>query len=294
MARIELPHRQLHLEYESHGDPNGPPVLLAMGLGMQLLAWPPPYIDALVAAGFRVISFDNRDAGLSGSGALARHTPIPWALLRSWFGHVPQPAYTLYDMADDVLALADALELSQFDFIGVSMGGMVGQILAVRAPTRLRRLISIMSSAGAATTPRPRARVLLKLMRRPPASASHERLVRHFTSLFTLIGQLSDSAEIERLRERLGRTLRRAYRPDGTARQLLAVLHSPDRSAEVRQIRQPTLIVHGRHDPLVPPPAATHLARLIPDARLEWLDIGHYLPLSCVPELNRLTLAHLG
>lgn len=294
MAQLNLPSRQLSLEIESFGPPGAPPVLLAMGLGMQLLAWPHAYVEGLVAAGFRVILFDNRDAGLSGSGTLAPHTAMPLALLASLWGRRFRPAYTLVDMADDTLALADALGLEQFDLVGVSMGGMIGQVLATRAPTRLRRLVSIMSSAGPATTPRPRASVLWRILRRPPAGASAHQLSAHFTRLFTVLGQLTDPAEIGRLRERLDRTVRRAYKPEGTSRQLLAVLAHPDRTAEIRKIRQPVLVIHGRRDPLVPPPAAEHLARQIPNARLAWLDIGHYLPLSCIPELTRLTVQHLS
>lgn len=294
MAQVDLPSRQLALEIQSFGQPDAPPVLLAMGLGMQLLAWPQPYVEGLVAAGFRVILFDNRDAGLSGSGILAPHTAVPMALLASLWGRRFRPAYTLQDMADDTLALADALELDQFDLVGVSMGGMIGQALATRAPTRLRRLVSIMSSAGPATTPRPRASVLWRILRRPPAGASANQLVAHFTRLFTVLGHLTDPAEIARLRERLDRTVRRAYKPEGTSRQLLAVLASPDRTSEIQQIRQPVLVIHGRRDPLVPPPAAKHLARHIPGAQLAWLDIGHYLPLACVPELIRLTVRHLS
>lgn len=294
MPQVTLPGRELQLEVECHGREGDPVVMLIMGLGMQLLAWPQPYIEALVQAGYRVVCFDNRDAGLSGSGHLQPHTAVPLALLASLIGRRFRAPYTLYDLADDTLALADVLGIRRFHVIGASMGGMIGQIIATRAPDRILSLNSIMSSAGPDTTPRPRAEVLFKVLKRPPAGGSPELIREHFLGLFTILGQLTDPAEIQRLRERLDRTVRRAYKPEGTSRQLLAILANPDRSFEVARIEVPTLILHGRIDPLVRPPAAEHLARLIRGARLHWIEgMGHYLPMQAMPELIELTLGHL-
>lgn len=292
MARMELPQRGLHLEYEEQGRPDGTPMLLIMGLGMQLLAWPQPYIDALTGAGYRVITFDNRDAGLSGSGKLAPHMSMRRALLASLFGRPVRAAYTLHDMADDTLALADTLGINRFHVAGISMGGMIGQILATRAPQRVLSLNSIMSSAGNDMAPRPSTAVLFKSLRRPPKGASAERLERHFLELFTLIGALGDDEfELAPLRERLARTVRRAYNPVGTSRQFLAIMASPDRSREVRRISVPTLIMHGQQDPLVRVGAAHTLAKLIPHARLEIIDgMGHYLPLRRIDRLAQLSV----
>jgi proline iminopeptidase len=294
MARLELPHRRLHLEYEVHGPQDGTAVLLIMGLGMQLLAWPQPYVEALTTAGYRVVTFDNRDAGLSGSGELAPHMSMRRALLCALFGRPVRPAYTLHDMADDTLALADALSISRFHVAGISMGGMISQILATRAPERVLSLTSIMSSAGNNTAPRPAPSVLMKSLRRPPQGAEPEQLERHFFELFKLIGALGeDEFELAPLRERLARTVRRAYNPAGTTRQLLAIMASADRSREVRRIAVPTLIIHGRQDPLVRIGAAERLAKLIPHARLEIIDgMGHYLPLRHIERLAQLCLAH--
>lgn len=294
MALIELPSRGLHLEVESHGRESDPPVILIMGLGMQLVAWPPELVAALVAADRRVIVFDNRDVGLSGSGPLPRYTPPQRAVLAYLLHRHFVPPYRIADLAADTLALADALRLERFDVVGVSLGGMIAQTLAARWPDRMRSLVSIMSSAGPRTAPWPNLPLLWRFLQPPPRNASFEVRLDHFTALLRLLGHLDDRAELQRLREWLAQAQRRAYNPAGAARQFLAVLADPDRSDDVARIRCPTLIIHGADDPLVPVAAAHHLASLLPQARLEILPkLGHYLPAHAVPELARLINGHL-
>jgi proline iminopeptidase len=296
MARIDLPQRGLHLEYASHGNADDPAVMLVMGLGLQLVAWPPALIDAIVGAGLRVIVFDNRDIGLSGTGSLPEYTPPPQALLDYLVHRSFTPAYRIADMAADTLALADALRIDQFDVVGVSLGGMIGQSLAVQAPRRVRHLVSIMSSAGPRTAPWPNLPLLWHFLRRPPSRASFDAKLDHFVDLMRRLGNIGadEREELALLHARLARSIERAYRPAGAARQLLAVLADPDRSAEVARIACPTLIIHGADDPLVPLPAAHHLARLLPHARLEVIArMGHYLPAAALPQIARLTIEHL-
>ena len=292
--RVDLPQRGLHLEYESHGSASRPPVLLVMGLGLQLVAWPQEFIDAIVDAGYRVIVFDNRDIGLSGCGPLPHYTPPPRALLAHLLHRSFTPPYHIADMAADTLALADTLGFERFDVVGVSLGGMIGQTLAARNPDRVRSLTSMMSSAGPRTTPWPSPALLWRFLQPPPERDDFDAQLEQFVALMQALGHIHDSDELRRVRERLARSLRRAYNPAGAARHLLAVLADPDRSEEVARIRCPTLIIHGADDPLIPLPAARHLARLLPHARLEVLPtLGHYLPATALPELARLTLGHL-
>ena len=294
MARIDLPQRGLHLEYESHGGDKQPVVILVMGLGLQLVSWPSAFIDAIVGAGYRVIVFDNRDIGLSSSGPLPRYTPAQRAMLAHLLHRNFTPPYRIADMAADTLALADALHIERFALVGISLGGMVAQTVAARAPERVRSLVSMMSSAGPRTAPWPSPVLLWRFLQRPPKSVAFDTTLNHFVALMQALGNIHDPAELDTLRERLARSLKRAYNPAGAARQLLAVLADADRSIEVATIRCPTLIIHGADDPLIPVAAAYHLARLLPQARLEVIPhLGHYLPAVALPELARLTIEHL-
>jgi pimeloyl-ACP methyl ester carboxylesterase len=203
------------------------------------------------------------------------------------------PPYRIADMAADTLALADALGLARFDVLGASLGGMVAQTLAARWPERVRSLVSIMSSAGPRTAPWPYPSVLWRFLQPPPNDADPQRRLDHFVALMQLLGNIDDAAELQRLRERLGLALQRAYNPAGSARQLLAVLADPDRSDEIARIRCPALILHGSADPLVPVGAAHHLKKLLPQARLEIIEgLGHYLPRDKLPRLAELIRTH--
>ena len=295
MARIELPQRGLHLEYESHGNDVDPAVFLVMGLGMQLLAWPPAMIQALVAGGLRVVTFDNRDVGLSGTGAMRPHTPLRRATLAALWRLPYKPPYRIADMADDTLALADALGIARFHLVGASLGGMIAQSLAEAAPERVLSLTSIMSSAGPDAAPWPKLPVLWRFLKRPPKRAGLQKKVDFFVELFKVLGCFDDPEEVRVLRERMTRTIQRAYNPPGTIRQLLAIVADRDRSAAVARIRCPTLIVHGAEDPLVPVRAAYNLVRLLPKARLEIIPgLGHYLPVWVAPLLAGHVLEHVA
>jgi pimeloyl-ACP methyl ester carboxylesterase len=293
--RIDLPTRGLHLDYEWHGPEHGPVLILIMGLGMQRVAWPPELIAGLVARGLRVLTFDNRDIGLSGSGQIAPHMGVRRAFLRYLMHRPIRAPYTLDDMAADTLALVDALGIARFHVAGASMGGMIAQQLALAAPQRVLSLTSIMSSAGPRAAPFPEWRVLQKMLRAPAVSSSHAQRVEHFVSLFTELGRHHEAEEIERLRRGLSAALARAYRPAGTLRQLLAITADPDRSAALRALTTPTLIIHGAADPLVPVRAARHLASVIPNAWLQIVDrMGHDLPSWAMPQLIDLIAIHCG
>ncbi len=288
--QIELKDRGLIMDYEMQGPDQVPTVLLIMGLGLQRVSWPANLIEALLAGGLRVLTADNRDAGLS----VATEAPIPSpSLLRAFvsraMGRPVTTPYTLQDMADDYRSLCTALGIARVHVVGVSLGGMIGQAFAAQYPQQVASLCSVMSSAGPATTPWPRLSLLPFLLRPPSRTASLERRVQHYQRLMTALGHSTDEHEQLALRARLRLSLSRAYRPEATARQLLAINAEPDRSAQVRSIRCPVRIIHGDADPLIPLAAAKHMQRLLPDARMHIVKgLGHVLPEAWMPELAAL------
>lgn len=283
----------LSIEAESFGRDGDPAVLLVMGLGMQLLGWPDALCRRIADAGFRVVRFDNRDIGLS-SEVDARRIRIARAALR-YALRLPVPApYTLQDMAQDAVGLLDALGIGRAHLCGVSMGGMIAQNVAAAWPQRCASLVSIMSSSGRRRLPLPRPGVLRLMLARPPARGDRDGQLRHFMRLFRALSGPAFPIPDDELRERLRRSLGRSYRPAGTARQLLAIAASGDRSKLLRAIRAPTLVLHGSDDPLLPLAHGADCARLIPGARFERIDgMGHDVPESLVPRLGDLLLQHL-
>ncbi|HET9823233.1 MAG TPA: alpha/beta hydrolase [Burkholderiaceae bacterium] len=272
----------LRLEVDDQGppaSPGGAPIVLVMGLGMQLVAWPDPFVRRLVDAGRRVIRFDNRDAGLSEGFDHLGAPGFGGVMLRYWL-HLPVPApYTIGDMAADTLGLLDALNLPRVHVVGASMGGMIAQHLAARHPERVARLTLMMTTSGARHLPQPSARVRMALLDRRHAPADIEGLVDHLESVMTLIGSPAYRPDRETLRLRLRAMVTRAFRPAGTLRQVVAVVADGDRSPLLPRIEAPTRIVHGAADPLVPVAAAHDLAAKIAGAELEVIaGMGHDLP----------------
>jgi pimeloyl-ACP methyl ester carboxylesterase len=284
----------LRFEYESFGRDCDPAVVLVMGLGMQLTAWPEPFCQRIAEDGFRVIRFDNRDIGLS-SPIPATHRPnVPLQALR-WLLHRPvRSEYTIDDMARDTVGVLDALGIERAHLVGASMGGMIAQNVASSFPDRARSLVSIMSSSGARSLPMAHPRVLRMMLARPPKHAAFDALLAHYVTLFRALGGPVHRASDAELRARLERSLRRSFRPDGTLRQLLAVVASGDRSERLRAIRTPTCVIHGDGDPLLPLKHGRDCAAKIPGAKLEVIPgMGHDLPASLLPLLGDAVLAHL-
>lgn len=292
MAQFES--NGLRIEAESFGDESKPAVLLVMGLGMQLLAWPEALCQRLAEAGYRVIRFDNRDIGLSTKLDDTRIS-IPRAALR-YALHLPIPApYRVQDMADDARGLLDALGIERAHVVGVSMGGMIAQNLAATSAERCTSLVSIMSSSGSRRLPRPHPRVLRLMLSRPPRRDDPSAQLRHFKALFRALSGPGFPMPDEELEARLQRSLARSYSPAGTARQLLAIAASGDRSALLRSIHVPTLVLHGTNDPLLPLVHGEDCARKIPDARFERIEgMGHDLPTSVLPRLGDTLLDHFA
>ena len=283
----------LDIEYESLGDVGAPAILLIMGLGMQLIAWPDAFCRHLVERGFRVIRFDNRDVGLSGQVKGGRRPNLLWAMLAARL-HLPlHPPYTLDDMAADAVALLDGLGIRQAHVVGASMGGMIAQVLAARFPQQVLSLTSIMSSSGNAKVSRPRGDALKALISRPADPHNQEMVIDHLVRVFGVIGSPGFPPDPAELKERVGRSVRRAYYPDGVARQLLAVIASGDRRRLLKTIAAPTLVIHGAADVLVPLDAGRDTARNIAGAKLLVIEgMGHDLPAALCERLATAIAAH--
>ncbi|MDM5180454.1 alpha/beta hydrolase [Massilia sp. DJPM01] len=283
----------IRIAYETAGDPKDTPLLLIMGLGMQLTAWPDDFVDGLVELGFYVIRFDNRDSGLSTKFDHAGTPSLALAWLKKRLRWPLRSAYTLADMADDALGVLTAFGIARAHVVGVSMGGMIAQILAARHPARVISLTSIMSDSGRRGLPGP-TREARAVLTRPPRNASDlDSLVAHMVHAMRVIGSPAYPTPERLLRERIARSIQRNVCPGGVARQLVAIAASGDRSELLQSIRVRTLVIHGAADPLVPLACGADSARLVPDSRLEVIEgMGHDLPPQLIERLLALIDAH--
>lgn len=287
---------QIEVEDSASADPahlQRPAVLLVMGLGLQLIEWPQSLVQGLQDAGYRVIRFDNRDCGLSTAMDHLGKPRMAWSMLRFQMGLQLHPPYTLVDMAADALALLDALGVKRAHVVGLSLGGMVAQRMAIAAPERVLSLTSTMSSSGAKGLPGPKPAVMKAMMQRP-GGADEASVVQHTLQMFQAIASPAFPIPAEQLRQQIRQAWRRSYRPVGTKRQMLAVMADTGRAALLAQIRCPTLVLHGRADPLVPFACAEDTARRIPGAALYGIDgLGHDLPEQGVQHMLAALLPHL-
>jgi pimeloyl-ACP methyl ester carboxylesterase len=287
---------QIEVEDSGAGDDGAarPAVLLIMGLGMQLVAWPPELVQGLVDAGYRVIRRDNRDVGLSQRMESLGKPNLLWAGLQHKLGFAPRPPYTVADMAADALGVLDALGVQQAHVVGMSMGGMIAQRLALAAPNRVLSLTSVMSSSGARGLPQARPEVMAALMRRP-SGRDRQAVVDHYVRLFRVIGSPGFETPEPELRQRIALSAERGFYPVGTLRQMLAVMADSSRAAQLAQISAPTLVFHGKDDPLLPYACGEDTARRIPGARLIGVPgMGHDLPLPVVERLLAALLPHMN
>ncbi len=285
----------IEIEDSANGRPASagqPVVLLIMGLGMQLVAWPPQMVQALVDAGFRVIRLDNRDVGLSQHFDNLGKPNLLWASLKYKLGLASKPPYSLADMAQDALGVLDTLKIKYAHVVGVSMGGMIAQRVAIAAPKRVLSLTSIMSSSGARGLPQARPEVIRAMLKRPgksPAAA-----MDHFVALFKIIGSPAFPTPEAEMRERIGLGVRRSYHPVGTLRQMMAVVADADRAEQLSGITCRTLVVHGDADPLVPLANGQDTAKRIAGARLLTIaGMGHDLPPEPVRQILDALVPHL-
>jgi pimeloyl-ACP methyl ester carboxylesterase len=272
------------LEVEDHGPAGGEPLVLIMGLGMQLVAWHEDFVAMLVGQGFRVIRFDNRDIGLSQRFDNVGVPNLALDAMRHTFGLAVKSPYTIANMADDTAALLDVLGLSKAHVCGASMGGMIAQHLAVRHPQRVKSLTLMMTTSGARHLPQPRWKVQLSMLSRPANPRDVDSVIDHYVRIYRLIGSPAYPATEAYLRDRLGMAVRRSHRPAAVARQLVAIAADGDRSPLLPRIQAPTQVIHGLADPLVPVDAGRDLARQIAGAQLDLIEgMGHDLPTPLWP-----------
>lgn len=260
------------IEYEDTG--SGEPLLLVQGLSGQLTDWPQPFVDLLLERGFRVIRADNRDAGLSSE--IPGRPPTVAEIVKAAVLRRPiHSEYLLRDMAADEVALLDHLGVERAHVVGQSMGGMIAQTIAIDYPSRVLSLTSIMSTTGHRSVGRPSAKLIRKIARRE--APTRENAVDRAVELFREIsGPTFDEAEFRRLAKA---SVERSFRPEGTARQLAAILASGDRTEALQRLDVPTLVIHGLVDPLVRPSGGIATAKAVPGARLLMFpDMGHDLP----------------
>ena len=259
----------IQLYYEDEGDHAGVPLLLVMGFTAQLTGWPAPFVDEVVARGFRVVRADNRDSGLS--------THLDGVAVDALEVDPTRVPYLLSDMAADLLGLLDHLGIARAHLVGASMGGMISQVLALDHPERVLSLCSIMSTTGAPDVGQPTAEAVVALLAPPPPD--REGALARSVEVAAVIGSRSHPMAPEEVRRRAGEAYDRAFYPEGAGRQLAAMLSSGDRTERLGGIQVPTLVIHGLQDTLIQPDGGRATAAAIPGARLlELAEMGHDLP----------------
>lgn len=254
----------ISLEYETFGAHDNPTVVLIRGLGTQMIRWPRNLIDGIVSAGFHVVIFDNRDVGLS------QKFEDP---------DLPSPAYSMGDMAQDVVGLLDALGIGKAHIFGISMGGMIAQVLASRHADRTLSLVSVMSSTNNPDLPPASEAAMKTLTPDPNAPMDRESILRRSVEGAKVIGSPGFPQTDDELYDAAAKSYDRCHHPAGIARQMAAIIAEGDRRGELARVTCPTLVIHGTADQLVPPEGGEDTAANIKGAELWPIDgMGHDIP----------------
>ncbi len=279
---------EIDLAYETFGSPRDTPLLLVMGLATQMIGWPDEFCRMLAERGLYVIRFDNRDVGLS-THLDSAGAPDVLAVMGGDRSGVP---YGLADMADDAAGLLDALGLDAAHVVGASMGGMIAQRVAITYPERVRSLTSIMSTTGDRSVGGA-SEAAQAVLYAPPATDRDEAIQRQLQTS-RVIGSPGFPFDEEAIRARAGLAYDRAHDPAGVARQMAAIVSSPDRTADLGRVTVPTLVIHGSDDALVNVSGGRATAAAVPGAELVVIEgMGHDLPRALWPELTERITAHV-
>jgi pimeloyl-ACP methyl ester carboxylesterase len=273
MAERIAPANGIEIAYETFGDSDDPTLLLIMGLGVQMLGWDEELCRMLAERGFRVVRFDNRDVGRSTQIVSGPRADVMAAAA----GDFRSASYRLDEMAEDCVGLLDHLGADAAHAVGASQGGMIAQALAIRHPERVLSLTSIMSTTGDRAVGQPHPEAIPALLTRPPAD--REGFAEFVVGAWRVIGSPGFEADEDALRARGRASFDRGIHPEGTARQLVAILASGDRTAELEKLDVPTLVIHGTEDPLIDVSGGRATAAAIPGAELVLIEgMGHDLP----------------
>lgn len=281
----------IELCYDTFGDPQAPPLVLIMGLAAQMIAWDDEFCTQLAARGYRVVRFDNRDIGLSSRLTAAGAPDVSAAVMAAMQGKPIEAPYLLRDMADDTVGLMDTLGVEAAHVVGASMGGAIGQTLAIHHPSRLRTLTSIMATTGAPGLPPPTQEALAVLLR--PTPTDQAAYFESYVQTWKVLRAGSFPKDEARDLTRAGQNYARGLNPAGVARQLIAILASGSRREALGGVLVPTLVIHGDADPLVPVECGIDTANTVPGAKLMILEgMGHALPISMWPQIIDAIAAH--
>ncbi len=283
----------IDLCYQTFGDPGRPAMLLIMGLGTQMLGWDEVFCRQLADRGYYVIRFDNRDIGKS---TWFDHEEVPNVMAlfaKAAVGLKPKVPYTLKDMAADSVGLLDALGIAKAHVVGASMGGMIGQMMAIDHPDRMASFTSIMSTTGSSKLPAAQPEATALLTAKPVANV--DEFIAFYKKLMKTLraGEFPEDEALDVTRGMA--SWNRGYHPAGSGRQLAAIIASGNRTKALAGVKVPTLVIHGRPDPLVPVEGGIATAEAIPGAKLVILErMGHALPLSLWGEVIDAIAAHAG
>lgn len=277
MAKVQS--NGIEIEYEQFGDPKNPAVILIMGLGGQLTMWPVAMCESLAKKGYHVVRFDNRDIGLStklDDLGIPDMAQIMGALAAGQQATAP---YSLDDMAADTVGLMDALGIEKAHVAGASMGGMIAQLVACNYPGRALSLTSIMSTTGNPEVPQGTPEAMAALMAQPDPAGGAEAIIQTGMNAWNVIGSPGYRTPEPELRAMVERDTKRSYHPQGVARQMAAIVANGDRREKLKKLSLPTVVLHGREDPLVPLAGGEDTAKNIPGAELKVVEgMGHDFP----------------
>ena len=284
----------VEIAWDSFGDPAASPLVLIMGLGAQMVAWDDAFCARLAeAGGHRVIRFDNRDIGHSTHLSHLGVPDIQALMLQAMAGKPLSVPYTLRDMADDCIGLLDALGIERAHIVGASMGGAIGQEMAIHHPQRMRSFTSIMATTGDPALPPPTSEALAVLF--SPTPLTFDAYLAHYKKIWRVLRGPGFPLDEARDAERAQLIFLRGLNPGGVARQLAAVFASGNRKPALRDVRVPTLVIHGDADPLVPVACGVDVADAIAGAKLLRIPrMGHALPISMWPQIIDAIAAHTG